>query len=141
MMKRASALRIALIGHFDDARPAVPAGAGCRAAHRAGSTFRLARFAAAVFLTAVLTGCGAGRQDLSSLPEPPVILRPPDCPAPARPALARIDGTLPFDAPANVAAFLERDDVLRLHVRALEETIACRNARSDAPRDLGRQEE
>jgi hypothetical protein len=49
----------------------------------------------------------------------------PDCPAPARPTLARIDGALPFDAPANVAAVLERDDALRLHVEGLEATIAC----------------
>lgn len=67
-------------------------------------------------------GCGTARP---ALPAPPVILNLPDCPAPARPALARIDGALPFDAPANVAAFLERDDVLRLHVRALEATITC----------------
>jgi hypothetical protein len=39
--------------------------------------------------------------------------------------LARIDGALPFDAPGNVAAFLERDDALRLHVQGLEATIAC----------------
>jgi hypothetical protein len=72
--------------------------------------------------TGSLAGC-AGRG--ATLPAPPVILNLPDCPAPARPALARIDGALPFDAPANVAAFLERDDVLRLHVRALEDTITC----------------
>ena len=69
-----------------------------------------------------LTGCGTARP---SLPVPPVILKLPDCPAPPRPALAPIDGALPFDAPANVAAFLERDDILRLHVRALEDTITC----------------
>jgi hypothetical protein len=49
----------------------------------------------------------------------------PDCPAPERPRLALIDGALPFDNPANVAVFLERDDVLRLYVRALEATITC----------------
>jgi hypothetical protein len=69
-----------------------------------------------------VTGCGAVRP---ALPVPPVILNLPDCPAPARPVLARIDGALPFDAPGNVAAFLERDDALRLHVQGLEATIAC----------------
>jgi hypothetical protein len=70
-----------------------------------------------------LAGCAApGRP---SLPAPPVMLNLPDCPAPARPALASIDGGLPFDAPANVAALLERDDALRLHVQGLEATITC----------------
>ena len=69
-----------------------------------------------------LTACGASRP---SLPPPPVILTLPDCPAPARPALPHIDGALPFDAPANVAAFLERDDLFRQHTTALEAAIAC----------------
>jgi hypothetical protein len=68
------------------------------------------------------TGCGAVRP---SLPAPPVILNLPDCPAPARPRLVPVNGALPFDAPANVAALLERDDTLRLHVQALEAVITC----------------
>lgn len=81
-----------------------------------------------IALTALgsLMGCGAGRP---ALPAPPVILELPDCPAPARPALAPIDGDLPFDAPANMAAILERDDALRLHVQGLEDTIACYRGR------------
>jgi hypothetical protein len=76
-----------------------------------------------------LTGCGVAG---SALPVPPAVLALPDCPAPARPALAVVDGALPFDAPANVAAILERDDALRLHVLALEATIACyRRQRAD----------
>ena len=74
-----------------------------------------------IFSMAV-AGCGTKSP---ALPAPPVILNLPDCPAPARPALARMDGDLPFDAPANVAALLERDDALRLHVAALEATILC----------------
>jgi hypothetical protein len=42
-----------------------------------------------------------------------------------RPALARIDGALPFDAPGNVAAFLERDDTFRQHITALEDALTC----------------
>jgi hypothetical protein len=75
-----------------------------------------------LLLLPCLAGCGAARP---ALPAPPVILNLPDCPAPARPALPRVDGALPFDAPGNVGAFLERDDMLRLHVRALEDTISC----------------
>lgn len=69
-----------------------------------------------------LTGCGASRP---SLPVPPAVLKLPDCPAPARPALPRIDGALPFDAPGNVKVLLERDDLLRGHVQALEDALGC----------------
>ena len=69
-----------------------------------------------------LAGCGVYRP---SLPPAPAILKLPDCPAPARPYLPRIDGSLPFDAPDNVAAFLERDDVLREFVKALEDALVC----------------
>lgn len=70
-----------------------------------------------------LTGCGAATRP--SLPPPPVILNLPDCPAPARPALPILDGALPFDAPVNVGAFLERDDLYRQHITALEAAITC----------------
>ena len=69
-----------------------------------------------------LPGCGDMRP---SLPPPPVILNLPDCPAPERPDLPQIDGHLPFDAPRNIAAILERDDVLRLHIKALGAALEC----------------
>jgi hypothetical protein len=75
-----------------------------------------------------LAGCGAGKP---ALPPPPVILNLPDCPAPARPALAPIDGALPFDSPANISTFLERDDVIRFYVQGLEATINCYQRRGD----------
>jgi hypothetical protein len=58
-------------------------------------------------------------------PAPPVMHSVPDCPAPERPQLPPYDGSLPFDAPENVEALLERDDNLRLHIDALEATITC----------------
>jgi len=73
------------------------------------------------------SGCGAARP---CLPTPPVILDLPDCPAPARPALPRLNGGLPFDAPANVAALMERDDILRLHVKAQEAALNCYQKRT-----------
>jgi hypothetical protein len=70
-----------------------------------------------------LSGCGAGMQTV--LPTPPVLTNAPDCPAPERPHLPAYDGNLPFDAPENIEAMLERDDLLRLHIEALESTITC----------------
>ena len=69
-----------------------------------------------------LTGCGTARP---SLPPPPAVLILPDCPSPSRPALPRIDGSLPFDAPANVKAIMDRDDALRLHVKGQEAALDC----------------
>jgi hypothetical protein len=70
----------------------------------------------------VLAGCGARAP---YAPAPPAVLSLPDCPAPARPQLPPYDGSLPFDAPENMEALLERDDTLRLHIEALEATITC----------------
>jgi hypothetical protein len=69
-----------------------------------------------------LTGCMTGKP---YAPAPPVMHSVPDCPAPERPQLPPYDGSLPLDAPENVEALLERDDILRLHIEALEATITC----------------
>ena len=93
---------------------------------RHGPCMRKASAAGRIFLAVLLSvsisGCGASRPDL---PPPPAILMLPDCPSPARPALPRINGDLPFDAPENTAAFLERDDIFRLHVMAQDSALAC----------------
>lgn len=71
-----------------------------------------------------LAGC-AKAPALPELVPPPAILNLPDCPAPESPRLPRIDGALPFDAPANIAAMLERDDVLRAHIKGQGAAIEC----------------
>ena len=70
-----------------------------------------------------VSGC-AGRQP-DKLPAAPLILNLPDCPEPGRPWLPAINGNLPFDAPENIEALLERDDILRFHIKAWEATGAC----------------
>lgn len=120
-MRRAPVPLIGLIDPFKMALTRASC-AGFAIASPKGAAFGLLRCAAAAFLAASLTACGTVRP---SLPPPPVILSLPDCPAPARPALPRIDGALPFDAPGNVAAILERDDTFRQHITALEAALAC----------------
>jgi len=72
-----------------------------------------------------LTGC-------ASRPAPPsvLIVATQPCPAPVRPVLPMLDGTLPFDAPPNVAALLERDDALRGYAKGLEATADCYRAQT-----------
>ncbi len=73
-----------------------------------------------------LTGC-------ASRPAPPpsvVIVATQPCPAPVRPVLPMLDGTLPFDAPPNVAALLERDDALRGYAKGLEAAVDCYRAQT-----------
>jgi hypothetical protein len=41
-----------------------------------------------------------------------------------------LDGTLPFDAPPNVAALLERDDALRGYAKGLEAAVDCYRAQT-----------
>lgn len=80
-----------------------------------------------------LAGCG-GRQ-AQTVPVPPVILNLPDCPAPERPLLPPVNGEAPFDAPVNVKAFLERDDIMRAYIKGLEAALACsrRNTKQGEP--------
>lgn len=70
-----------------------------------------------------LYGCGGKR--LPEVPAPPAILNLPDCPVPERPALPRIIGAIPFDAPENIAVFLERDDIMRAYIKGLEAAVGC----------------
>ncbi len=77
-----------------------------------------------LFNMMLATGCSSRPE-----PVPPVILvtiKP--CPSPPRPSLAFIDGAQPFDAPCNIEALLERDDVSRSHIMGLEATIQCYEA-------------
>lgn len=72
-----------------------------------------------------LCGAGCAGREGSGLPPPPVILNLPECREPNDPDLTPVDGNLPFDAPENVKALLERDDEFRLYYRASQSTFAC----------------
>jgi hypothetical protein len=76
----------------------------------------------ALIVLCSLGGCGTRTPELAP---PPVILNLPDCPAPDAPRLPPINGALPFDAPANIAALLERDDVMRAYIKGLDAAITC----------------
>lgn len=81
---------------------------------------------ASIGLCSVGALCGAGCADREAgLPSPPVILNLPECQEPNDPDLVPVDGDLPFDAPENVKAFLERDDEYRLYYRASQSAFAC----------------
>lgn len=69
-------------------------------------------------------GC-TGRQEQPGLPRPPSILNLPECQEPNDPDLIPVDGNLPFDAPENIKALLERDDEFRVYYRASQATFAC----------------
>lgn len=57
--------------------------------------------------------------------------RPEECPRPAplcAEDLPAIDGGLPFDAPENVNALMQRHTVLRAHVKEQEAALDCYEA-------------
>lgn len=68
------------------------------------------------------SGCGTRHP---TVPPAPVILNVPDCPSPKPPAVPPFDGSIPFDAPDNVARLMDRDDALRAYINVLEATIFC----------------
>lgn len=72
----------------------------------------------------LLSGCAAGRP-ASVVPPAPGLVRTALCPAPAAPRLPLINGELPFDHPVNVAAAMERDDLLRQYIAGLADALEC----------------
>ena len=78
-------------------------------------------------LTVLIVLCSGGCADRegTELPRPPSILVLPECQEPNDPDLVPVDGDLPFDAPENVRALLERDDEFRLYYHASQQTFAC----------------
>ena len=70
-------------------------------------------------LGSLLLAAGCGER-MPELPAPPR-----DCPAPERPVLPSIDGTLPFDAPENVSVFMRRDTILKTYAKGLESAVDC----------------
>lgn len=68
----------------------------------------------------VLCSC-AGK----ALVQPVVVQQTLECPAPERPQLPAVSGTLPLDHPDNVEALMERDDIMRQYMHALEDCVDC----------------
>lgn len=74
---------------------------------------------------AAFSGC-AGKQSTGVVPVPRVsIQQTEECPAPVRPELPMLDGSLPFDHPKNVENLMERDDLLRAYIHGLESAVQC----------------
>lgn len=90
---------------------------------------RAMRLLLALIAAGSLAGCAA--HPANTLPPAPTVVQTRECPAPARPVLPGVDGTLPFDAPANVATLLERDDLFRTYATGLEATVDCYRAQVD----------
>ena len=83
-----------------------------------------------LLLASIALGSGCAGRPLPTVPPAPVLAPVVVCPAPVRPGLPALDGTFPFDSPANVAALLERDDVLRGYAKGLEATVDCYRAQT-----------
>ncbi len=73
-------------------------------------------------------GCTAHQ---ATAPPAPVVVFITECPAPARPVLPHLNGSLPFDHPVNVEAILERDDAYRAYIQGLEAAIECYRAQTE----------
>ena len=67
-------------------------------------------------------GCA---ERMPELPAPPRVFPARDCPAPERPVLPPVDGTLPFDSPENIAVFMRRDTILKTYAKGLESAVDC----------------
>ena len=93
------------------------------------------RRAAAVILTAhfwkmplglvfllLLGGCALSAP---RVPPAPVVVGTIECPAPESPVLPELDAALSLDAPGNVRALLERDDLCRHYIEGLRAAIRC----------------
>ena len=72
-------------------------------------------------LIALCSGCAAR----PAVPQAPVLVRALICPAPEKPVLPALNPALPFDAPASVALLLERDDILRAHIKGIWAALEC----------------
>ena len=77
----------------------------------------VALFCASIVLCSL---CGCGRRQPAQL-----ILNLPDCPAPSVPALPELDGSVPLDAPDNVARLMERDDRMRAYIDGQSAALRC----------------
>ncbi len=77
-----------------------------------------------IALCSALAGCAPAL--------PAVVVNPPAvaCPEPGIPVLPLVDGEQSFENKANLAVFMERDDILRSHIRALGRTINCYRAQT-----------
>lgn len=75
-------------------------------------------------LGSLLLAAGCGER-MPELPAPPYILSSRECPAPERPVLPSVDGTLPFDSPENIAVFMRRDTILKTYAKGLESAVDC----------------
>ncbi len=79
------------------------------------------------------SGCA---ERMPELPTPPRVFSVRDCPAPERPVLPSIDGTLPFDAPENITALMRRDTILKHYAEGLEAAVDCyRKAKKEVSDD------
>lgn len=78
-----------------------------------------------------LTGCAAG--GVPVVPQAPILVRTAVCPAPDIPVLPRLDAASAFDAPDNVLALLERDDLCRRYIKGLQATIRCYESQTKEP--------
>lgn len=81
-----------------------------------------------LLLVSTALGSGCAARPVPVVPQAPVVVGVTPCAAPHRPALPPVDGTLPFDAPVNVKALLERDDMARSYAAALEAALDCYQA-------------
>lgn len=75
-------------------------------------------------LGSLLLAAGCAER-LPELPAPPRVFPARDCPAPERPVLPPVDGTLPFDAPENITALMRRDTILKHYAEGLEAAVDC----------------
>lgn len=74
---------------------------------------------------AAFSGC-AGKQSAGEVSVPRVsIQQTEECPAPGRPELPMLNGSLPFDHPENAEILMERDDLLRVYIHGLESAVRC----------------
>ena len=84
---------------------------------------KLANMLLTVLIALCSFGCAVNGREY--LPRPPAILNLPECQEPNSPDLIPVDGDLPFDAPENIKALLERDDEFRLYYHASQQTFSC----------------
>lgn len=86
-------------------------------------------------LGSLLLAAGCGER-MPELPAPPRVFPARDCPAPERPVLPPVDGTLPFDAPENITALMRRDTILKHCAEGLEAAVDCyRKAKKEVSDD------
>ncbi len=77
---------------------------------------------ASVLLIALIGLCslwGCGRQEVTQLPAPPLILTLPASPIPQKPNLPQVNENAPLDSLENNKILLERDDIMRRLISAL----------------------